>query len=66
MSETKRQLLKMSDLPKRFGCGLTKIYELKRDDPRFPKPVLFGRTQVFASDHIEEYISNLFEARGAD
>ena len=65
MSEEKRHLLKMSDLPKRFGCGLTKIYELKRDDPKFPKPVMFGRTQVWASDHIEAYISNLFEAHDA-
>lgn len=63
MQNQRRQLLKMSDLPKRFGCGLTKVYELKRDDPRFPKPVMLGRTQVWASDEVDGYIASLFESR---
>ncbi|MEM6410236.1 MAG: hypothetical protein AAF683_01715 [Pseudomonadota bacterium] len=63
MTNSRRRLLKMSDLPQVFGFGLTKVYELKRDDPSFPKPASFGRMQVYDSVEVEEYISKKFEAR---
>ena len=51
--------LTTSQLATRWQCSLSKIHQLRRDDPRFPHPLSFGRNNRWPLADIEAYEQKL-------
>jgi predicted DNA-binding transcriptional regulator AlpA len=53
-----KELLSITNLCNYLGVSRPGLFVVRRDDPNFPKPVLFNKKQLWRRSEIDAYLEN--------